>query len=121
MKGKMAILVAVTGTFSAVPVAAWERISTEDQFRATIADRTLTTTTGNTFSYQGDGRIVGTWSGQPMAGRWEWHQGFFCRNVRLGNGPETGTDCQLLELRGNEVRTTRDQGRGEVVGVATIN
>lgn len=112
MKPAVALL-AVATLFTAPSAAfAWERIATQEQLIERIADRTQTGN-GNTWVYHADGRITGTWSGQPMAGRWEWHQGFFCRNVRVGTNPESGTDCQRIEIRGNEVRITRDQGRGD--------
>ena len=103
------------------PVAAqsWQRITEENQFRNIIVGREIVTAEGNRFTSHPDGRITGQWAGQPMVGGWQWHQGFWCRNVRVGNNPETGTDCQIVEIRGNEVRNTRNQGRGES-GVGTM-
>lgn len=100
------------------PAAAWERITTAQQFLDRVAGRTFVTETGNTFTSHPDGRVTGTWGGNEMTGRWEWHSGFWCRNVRVG-GQESGTDCQTLELRGNQLRSTRDQGRGEAA-VSTL-
>ncbi|MGY6632894.1 MAG: hypothetical protein ACXIU8_04035 [Alkalilacustris sp.] len=119
MRSKITICAAIALAVSAFPAAAWERITTEEDFRAAIADRTITTAEGNSFTSHSDGRVTGTWGGQAMSGRWEWHQGFWCRNVRVGS-TESGTDCQMVERRGNEVRNTRDQGRG-APGVGRLN
>lgn len=119
MLGRLAAFGAISVVFSAFPAAAWERLTTEEQFRASITDRTITTAEGNSFTSHSDGRVTGTWGGQPMSGRWEWHQGFWCRNVRVGD-TESGTDCQTVERRGNEVRNTRNQGRG-APGVGRLN
>ena len=93
---------------------AWERITTEQQFVEEVVGRTLVNPEGYAWVYQPDGRITGTWDGQPVTGRWEWHQTLFCRNVRIG-ATETGTDCQVKEVRGQQMRYTRDQGRGDTI------
>lgn len=99
-----------------IPISAsaqnWQRITTEQQFRDQIVDRQILTTEGNTFTSHADGRVTGQWQGAPMVGAWQWHQGFWCRNVRVGQHPETGTNCQVIEMHGSEVRMTRDQGQG---------
>jgi hypothetical protein len=112
---------AIAGVSLPTPAQAqnWQRITTEQQYRDRIVDRQILTNEGNRFTSHADGRVTGEWSGQRMVGAWQWHQGFWCRNVRLGQNPETGTDCQLVELRGIEVRKTRNQGRGEA-GIGTL-
>jgi len=103
----------------AVAAQNWQRITTEDQFRGHVVGREVVTEEG-TYTSHADGRVTGQWSGQPMVGAWQWHQGFWCRNVRVGNRPESGTDCQAIELRGtNEIRVVREQGRG-TYGVGTL-
>jgi hypothetical protein len=97
----------------------WQRVTTEQQFRDRVVDRQIVTTEGNTFTSHSDGRVTGMWGGQQMVGGWQWHEGFWCRNVQVGQNPETGTNCQLVELRGDDVRITRDQGRGEA-GLGTL-
>jgi hypothetical protein len=107
------VFAAGLGTPRTAEAQNWQRITTEDQYRASNVGREIVTPEGHRFSSHADGRVTGQWGGQPMVGAWQWHQGFWCRNVRVGNNPETGTDCQLVEMRGNDVRKTRDQGRGE--------
>lgn len=109
---KIAAFAVISMTFSALPAAAWERITTEAELLNQVAGRTLVNSEGYSWVYQPDGQISGTWDGMTVVGRWEWHQGLFCRNVRVG-GRETGTDCQVKEIRGNQLRYTRDQGRGD--------
>ncbi len=103
--------------FAANPAAAWERITTEQQFVDEVAGRTIFNAAGSSWVLHPDGRLVGTWDGHSMTGRWEWHQAFLCRNVRIG-GSESGTDCQIIEVQGDRVRITRDQGRGEASEVS---
>jgi hypothetical protein len=118
MKPLHLIACAALLSMTATTATAWERITTEQQFRDRIADRTLVMQNGWTTSH-GDGRITGEFNGQRMVGRWQWHQGFWCRNFRNADGTETGTDCQVLDVRGNQLRNTRNQGRGDSV-VLTI-
>ena len=107
-------MAAASMALSALPAAAWERITTEAQLLDQVAGRTLLNPEGYSWVYQPDGRITGTWDGMEVTARWEWHQGLFCRNVQIG-GNETGTDCQVKEIRGDQLRYTRDQGRGDTL------
>jgi len=107
------------GAAASVSAQSWQRVTTEQQYRDRVVGRTIIFESGNSVVSHPDGRVTGRWGGQPMVGGWQWHQGFWCRNVRVGNSPETGTDCQRIELRGNQVRLTRNQGRGDS-GVGTL-
>lgn len=98
---------------TAQPAAAWERLTTEQQFRDRIVDRTIEAPNGS-FVVGSDGQVAGALGGRSFQGPWQWHQGFWCRNVRVGN-QESGTDCQVWEVNGNQIRMTRDQGRGETM------
>jgi hypothetical protein len=119
ISGIALLFVAALAIPSAVEAQNWQRITTAEQFQTNVVGREIVTTEGNRFTSHADGRVTGQWAGQPMVGAWQWHQGFWCRNVRVGNNPETGTDCQLIELSGNQIRSTREQGRG-TSGVGTI-
>ena len=109
----LALAAAAISTPETAEAQGWERVITEQQFRDRIVDRRIVTPEGNSFTPHADGSVTGQWGGQPMVGGWQWYQGMWCRNVRVGQSPEIGTDCQLIELLGNEIRSTRDQGRGE--------
>lgn len=109
------LLLAASALLLTVSTAdAWTRITTEAQYRSQIADRLQVDTEGRgSVIFRGDGSVTGEWQGQRMRGRWQWHQGFVCRNLIIGTH-ETGTNCLLTEIRGNQVRGTQDQGRGNV-------
>lgn len=93
---------------------AWTRIATEAEYRAQVADRPQVDTEGRgQVIFHGDGTVTGEWAGQTVRGAWQWHQGFLCRNLFIGDR-ETGTNCLLSEIRGNQLRGTQDQGRGNV-------
>lgn len=119
MKANLAVLAVAVLVASASAASAWERITSEDEYRARVVGKTHVNEAGSRWVHHPDGRITGTWAGKPMVGRWQWHQGFWCRNVRVGNAAETGTDCQMIEIRGNQVRNTRNQGRGDS-GIARL-
>jgi hypothetical protein len=87
----LALAAAAVSTPETADAQGWQRVTTEQQFRDRIVDRRIVTSEGNTFTSHADGRVTGQWGGQPMIGGWQWHQGFWCRNVRVGQNPETGT------------------------------
>lgn len=111
---KYSILAAAIILGSASTADAWQRISTEDQFRAQIVGRTqVIEDTGHITSHP-DGRVVGEWQGNNLRGRWEWHDGYWCRNLIIGTR-ETGTNCLLVERQGDQLRATQDRGRGNQI------
>ncbi len=59
-----------------------------------------------------DGRITGTAMGRPVTGRWHWRDGYFCREMTWGTRP-IAANCQLVEVRGREMRFTTDRGKGQ--------
>ncbi len=107
------LLVVVTAvlTLSATAADAWSRVTSEADFRARLVDRLQVAEGRGHVTWHSDGRVIGDWDGQAMRGRWQWHQGFVCRNLIIGT-TETGTNCLLVETRGNQVRATQNQGRG---------
>ncbi|MCC5988659.1 MAG: hypothetical protein JJT95_13330 [Pararhodobacter sp.] len=110
------LVIATVGAlaFGSTAADAWTRITTEDQYRAQVADREQVDNEGRgRVTFHSDGRVTGEWQGQPIRGAWQWHQGFLCRNLIIGSH-ETGTNCLLSEIRGDQVRGTQDQGRGNV-------
>lgn len=110
------LVIAIVGALALSTTAAdaWTRITTEAQYRAQIADREQVDNEGRgRVIFHSDGRVTGEWQGQPIRGAWQWHQGFLCRNLLIGSH-ETGTNCLLSEIRGDQVRGTQDQGRGNV-------
>jgi hypothetical protein len=59
-----------------------------------------------------DGRIRGAAMGWPVTGRWEWRDGFFCREMDWSGTP-IPMNCQLVEAKGNQMRFVVDRGAGQ--------
>jgi hypothetical protein len=45
-------------------------------------------------------------------GSWIWEDGHFCRDMDW-SGTEIDYNCQLVEVSGNRIRFTTDQGAGD--------
>ncbi len=58
-----------------------------------------------------DGTIVGRAAGWGITGLWVWEDGYFCRDMDW-SGTEIVYNCQLVEVGGNRIRCTTDQGAG---------
>ncbi len=62
---------------------------------------------------QGDGQIEGSALGWDLTGRWDWQDGYFCRDMDWSGMP-IPFNCQLVEAKGGEeIRFTVDRGNGE--------
>ncbi|MFN0115084.1 MAG: dihydrodipicolinate reductase [Paracoccaceae bacterium] len=60
-----------------------------------------------------DGSIEGSALGWPVKGRWNWKDGFFCREMDWSGTP-VPFNCQLVEVRGDRaLRFTTDRGAGD--------
>lgn len=60
-----------------------------------------------------DGQITGRAMGLPVTRRWEWQDGYFCREMEW-SGTEIPFNCQLVEAKARErLRFTVDKGAGE--------
>ncbi|MCK8462937.1 hypothetical protein MUY35_03630 [Aliiroseovarius sp. S1339] len=99
------------------PEASWHRIENKIAFVAAIADRPLKGD-GLRFQIHADGKISGQVGTETLAGEWHWENGFFCRTAWL-EGESLGLDCEIIEIRGAEMRYTRNMGRGDA-SVVTI-
>jgi hypothetical protein len=60
----------------------------------------------------GDGSITGSAMGWDVAGRWEWQDGYFCREMDWSGEP-IPWNCQLVEVRDQKIRFTVDKGAGD--------
>lgn len=106
------IILSVGLSVAAGAAGAWERIQTEAQYRERVAGRQITLENGHV-TFAADGSAAGAWNGTPMVGSWTWSDGFHCRTLRIGSN-DLGTDCQLIELQGNQLRATAQRGQGRV-------
>ena len=54
------------------------------------------------------GRALMAW----VRGSWTWEHGYFCRDLFWGTR-ELGYNCQQVSLRGDKIRFTSDEGKGD--------
>jgi hypothetical protein len=105
-----------TLALSALPAAAndFEPVSDLAEFLSLVDGRELRLGLfGISLKVTPDGRIDGTALGYEVTGSWAWQDGFFCREMDWGGTP-IPYNCQLVEVRGNDViRFTVDQGAGD--------
>jgi hypothetical protein len=60
-----------------------------------------------------DGKIVGEALGWPVSGRWNWQNGYFCREMEW-SGTHIPFNCQLVEASPDQrLRFTVDKGAGD--------
>jgi hypothetical protein len=60
-----------------------------------------------------DGQIQGSALGWDLNGRWNWEDGYFCRDIDW-SGTAIPFNCQLVEAKGDTViRFTVDKGAGD--------
>jgi hypothetical protein len=95
------------------PAAAeFQRIEARDSFVSIVRDRDLTRL-GIRLNVTEDGKIRGKAFGQDVSGGWQWKGGYFCRDLYLNGDMLDGDNCQTVEVQGDRVRFTSDQGRGD--------
>lgn len=99
---------------SSIPAVAgdYKRIKTEQEFISIVVGKKLSWG-GGTATVMANGKTTGRLKEQgKYSGNWVFSKGFYCRNLVIG-GKETGTNCQTVEVSGNTLRLTRDQGKGQ--------
>ena len=102
-------------TTSALPALAdnFKRIKSAEEFNALVVGKTLEWDGGTAIVYT-NGKTNGKLKKQgKYTGSWVFSKGFYCRNLVIEK-KETGTNCQTVEIDGNKMRLTRDQGKGQV-------
>lgn len=91
----------------------FERISTREDFVAAVEGRDLRIgLLGVTLNVRPDGTITGDAMGWAVTGKWDWKDGFFCREMDWSGTP-IPYNCQLVERRGDDIRFTVDKGKGD--------
>ena len=61
-----------------------------------------------------DGSMTGNINGKPLSGEWTWEKGLFCREGNYGT-QKVEPDCQKLEIAGDKLRVTQQNGNGPIV------
>jgi hypothetical protein len=111
-----AALVALAALAAALPAAAegFSRISDRNDFVEAVSGKELRMGLfGISLKVEEDGEIRGSALGWDVTGRWEWQDGYFCREMDWSGYP-IPKNCQLVEARGGEeIRFTVDRGAGD--------
>lgn len=111
MKIRMVLIALALGT--ATPALAFDTITERGEFLSTIEGKQLRLGLfGIRLDVQSSGQIIGEARGYPVTGTWSWQDGFFCRQMDWG-GTEIPYNCQLVEVRGGQIRFTTDRGAGD--------
>lgn len=83
------------------------------EFLSLVSNRTLNIRIyGLSLSVLPSGQITGKALGSDITGSWSWQNGYFCREMDWGGDP-IPYNCQLVEVSGNDLRFTTDQGAGD--------
>jgi hypothetical protein len=99
----------------ALPVSghAFERISDRETFVNAVDGKDLRIALyGLTLNLSADGSITGRAVGWGISGSWVWENGYFCRDMDW-SGTAIAYNCQLVEVEGDRIRFTVDQGAGD--------
>jgi hypothetical protein len=108
------IVLALGLTAAATTAAAdWQPVTDQGRFLAMLEGQQLTHRLYNlALTVTPNGQIAGGALGWDVTGTWSWQDGFFCREMAWGGDP-IPYNCQLVEVRGDEMRFTTDQGAGD--------
>ena len=96
----------------------FKQIETESEFRELVVDRKLVAGWG-TLVIHSNGSISGKVGKNKLAGAWKWSGKYFCRNFRIGDQKDAGTDCQKMSVDGDHLQVIKNKGKGDA-SVLTI-
>lgn len=107
------ILVVLLMMVTPISAQAFERISDRQVFVDTVEGKDLKIALyGLTLNVRSDGSITGRAAGWDVTGSWSWENGYFCRDMDWSGYP-IDYNCQLVEVSGDRIRFTVDQGAGD--------
>ncbi|SEW45209.1 hypothetical protein SAMN04488515_3303 [Cognatiyoonia koreensis] len=112
---KNAFVGGLLAIMSAAPAAAqdYRPVTDKAEFLSLLAGKNLSNRLyAVNLAVSPDGTIAGTGAGWDITGTWSWQDGFFCREMSWGGDP-IPYNCQLVEVAGNDMRFTIDQGAGD--------
>ncbi len=107
--------VALVSLFAASPALAdgYAPVTDRDTFLSVVSGKEIRNgLLGINLSVLPDGRISGRAVRWDVTGTWAWKDGYFCREMDWGGMP-IDYNCQLVEVDGNDIRFTVDQGAGQ--------
>ena len=91
--------------------AEFERVTKKSEFVQLVDGRTLSRPLIK-LAVNADGKIDGTGMAKRVSGGWDWHQGYFCRELYWGD-EALGYNCQEVTYDGERLRFTSDRGAGD--------
>lgn len=91
--------------------ASFKRIKSAEDFNSKVVGQKLTSEAGF-FIIEASGKISGELNKHKAVGAWKWNQGFWCRTIKIG-ARDLGSNCQTIEVTQDQVKFTRDQGKGD--------
>lgn len=116
--GLISALVAGFVLVSSAQAESLKRIRKEADFQALVVGKTFGDDQ-TTMVIAADGKISGKFQNDKIIGAWKWSNGYFCRNVNVGQRA-MGNDCQVVKTDSTEVSFTRQKGKGNVAGPYTF-
>ena len=105
------ITISVAILISGSAFAGWEKIKTEAEFNTLIVDKHVTYKACD-IVFEKNGEMSGKCGKNNVKGVWQFKNGLVCRQATIGN-KQYNPDCQLYEVDGNNVKITRNRGKGE--------
>ena len=110
---KKIALAAVLTVLGTQAIADYRPVTDQGEFLQLISGKQLTNRLYNlTIAVNPSGQITGNAMGWDITGSWAWQNGYFCREMAWGGDP-IPYNCQLVEVNGDEMRFTVDQGAGD--------
>ena len=116
--GMISGLIASFVLISPVQAESLKRIRKAADFQAMVVGKTFGDDV-TTMVVTADRKISGKFQNDNIVGAWKWSNGYFCRNVNVGQRA-MGNDCQLVKADSTEVSFTREKGKGKVAGPYTF-
>jgi len=109
--------IAISHLSTTLGISDFVRINTFEEYLDLVADRRQDRADSDDFTYSNsNSTITGMIGGDQLNGTWYWENGFFCRDGSFGD-TVLDLDCQIVEISGNTLRGTRNQGNGDSVTV----
>lgn len=106
--GAAALIVAMTGVAYADPKLS--KVTDRQDFERLVVGKNLTIF-GISVKVTPSGAIDGRAYGRNVSGKWQWKDGYFCRDLYWGER-DLGPNCQEVRVDGSTVRFTSDRGSG---------
>lgn len=104
------IVLSFMSVSSALASQEFQTVREQSRFVELVAGKQLTRF-GISLNVTPDGEIRGRAFGRPVTGRWQWSDGYFCRDLFYGER-DLGANCQEVKVNGRTVRFTSDRGQG---------